>query len=186
MPKLTLPWGKQTIIAKVVSTLIDAGVSEIIVVTGASREAVNRSISGFDVNVTFNPDYQNDDMLTSLKIGMKQLSDRVEAMMVVLGDQPQVEPETIQQIVMIHQQNPGQIIIPSYRDRRGHPWLIDRKFWSAIRTIQGDKTLRDFINEHQESIEYLEINDPSILKDIDTPEDYQNEKELNDISTRQP
>lgn len=176
MPKLTLPWGDQTIIAKVVSTLMEAGVSEIIVVTGASREAVTRSISGFNVNVTFNPDFQNDDMLTSLKIGMDQLSDQVEAMMVVLGDQPQVEPGTIQQIILTHRQNPGKIIIPSYRKRRGHPWLIDRKFWTAIRELQEDKTLRNFLNQHQEFLEYLVVNDPSILKDIDTPEDYQNEK----------
>lgn len=176
VPKLTLPWGDQTIIAKVVSTLMEAGVSEIIVVTGASREAVTRSISGFNVNVTFNPDFQNDDMLTSLKIGMDQLSDQVEAMMVVLGDQPQVEPGTIQQIILTHRQNPGKIIIPSYRKRRGHPWLIDRKFWTAIRELQEDKTLRNFLNQHQEFLEYLVVNDPSILKDIDTPEDYQNEK----------
>jgi CTP:molybdopterin cytidylyltransferase MocA len=59
--------------------------------------------------------------------------------------------------------------------RRGHPWLVRRELWAELLALRPPQTLRDFLNAHAEEIQYVET-DPTILKDLDTPEDYRREK----------
>jgi len=59
--------------------------------------------------------------------------------------------------------------------RRGHPWLVQASLWPALLAMQAGQTLRDFLNRHAAQIEYVEVDTPSILKDLDTPEDYERE-----------
>jgi CTP:molybdopterin cytidylyltransferase MocA len=56
--------------------------------------------------------------------------------------------------------------------RRGHPWLVARTLWNEILGLRPDQTPRNFLNAHAEDIHYVELDSPSILADLDTPEDY--------------
>jgi molybdenum cofactor cytidylyltransferase len=60
--------------------------------------------------------------------------------------------------------------------KRGHPWLVARSLWSQILAIKSPETPRDFINQYADEIQYVEVDTPSILADLDTPEDYQNSR----------
>jgi CTP:molybdopterin cytidylyltransferase MocA len=48
---------------------------------------------------------------------------------------------------------------------------VSRELWAEIVSIQ-DGTMRDFMNAHTKDIEYVNLDTPSILQDLDTPEDY--------------
>jgi molybdenum cofactor cytidylyltransferase len=67
-------------------------------------------------------------------------------------------------------------VVPSYRYRRGHPWLIDRTLWFELENLNPSFTLRDFLRKYQDEILYLDVDSPSVLQDLDTPQDYQQYK----------
>ena len=64
----------------------------------------------------------------------------------------------------------GRLVIPSYQMRAGHPILLPRWLWPEILACQG--TPRDVMAAHRDQTEYLAVLTPSILADLDTPEDY--------------
>jgi molybdenum cofactor cytidylyltransferase len=110
-------------------------------------------------------------MLVSLQTGIQALSSKINACFVVLGDQPTIQASTINAVMDEYRQG-GFLVIPSYAMRRGHPWLIDRQLWPSILDLSTDHTMRDFLNLNQSSIHYVNLNTDSILKDLDTPQDY--------------
>ena len=65
------------------------------------------------------------------------------------------------------------MLLPSFQMRRGHPWLVGREFWDELLALQTPATLRDFVRKHAQEIQYLNLDTPTILADLDTPEDYQ-------------
>lgn len=175
-PKMLLPWKGTTILGQVVSTLRDAGVREIIVVTGANRESIENLLPEKTVRFEYNPDYANGEMLVSVKVGLKGLDQKSRAALIVLGDQPQIQQHVIEQLVEAYRVNSSKIIVPSYKMRRGHPWLVDRALWPRILALRAPLTLRDFLEEQSELIEYLTVENGSVLSDLDTPQDYLQEK----------
>ena len=64
------------------------------------------------------------------------------------------------------------LIVPSFQKRRGHPWLVEQSFWSEILDLKPPATMRDFLQSHAGFIHYLPVYTPTVLKDLDTPEDY--------------
>ncbi len=174
-PKMLLPWKSTTVIGQVVATLARAGLDEIVVVTGAQREAVDAAAKRESIDfmrTVFNPHYAEDDMLVSLQVGIAALDDRVKAMLVALGDQPQIEVEVVQDLVAAYRNEGHALIVPSYQMRRGHPWVVDRSLWPALLNAPPGSTMRDFLRAHCQQIVYLPVQSACILMDLDTPQDY--------------
>jgi len=170
-PKMILPWGETTVLGQVITTFKAAGVEDIIVVTGGDREQVERLVSSSSRTV-FNPEYARGEMLSSLQVGLKGLKPGVEAILVGLGDQPQVRERSVQLVLEEYTKSRASLVVPSFKMRRGHPWLVARQHWDEILRMRFPESLRDFLNHHAKDICYVEVEDPGILKDLDTPEDY--------------
>jgi molybdenum cofactor cytidylyltransferase len=60
--------------------------------------------------------------------------------------------------------------------RRGHPILIERRYWSELLALPADGALRDLLNEHAQEIGYIVVDNDSVLNDIDTPDEYEQER----------
>ena len=176
-PKLALPWGKTTVIGQVVNTLVLAGVDEIVVVTGGGRSAVQEALAGLPAREIFNPRFDEDAMLYSLQAGLMALSGNSQTTLVALGDQPQMRVDVVQALVQEYRRSGAELILPSYQMRRGHPWLVARRLWEAVSALQPPSTLRDFIRAHAGQIHYLAVESDTILRDLDTPEDYAREQQ---------
>ena len=172
-PKLILPWKETTVIGQVVKTLINSGLDEIIVVTGGAQHQVKSNLQEFPVRFVSNLRFESTEMTYSLKIGMTTLRKDTEAIMVTLGDQPQIEISVVEDIIKLYRQTRSYLVIPSYKRRRGHPWLIDYHLFPKITELNEDETLRDFLDQHQDEIRYLQVNEESVLQDLDTLADYQ-------------
>lgn len=170
-PKLVLPWGEETVIGHVVSVLKTGGVGKIVVVTGGAREQVENALKGVPAQCIYNPKHERG-MLSSLYVGLQNLDEEITAVLVTLGDQPQIEPEVIRALISRYLQRGSRLVVPSHSRRRGHPWLVDRALWSAILTLQPHQTLRDFLKAHEEEIDYVLVDSETVLLDIDTPQDY--------------
>ncbi len=174
-PKLLLPWGGTTVIGQVVSVLRQAREPlEIVVVGGRLADELRAALP--DEKVAFNPDYEQGEMLASLRVGLAGLGRGVAAALVALGDQPQIEVEVVDRVIAAYRQSGARLVAPSYQMRRGHPWLIERSLWPEMLGLQAGETLRDLLARFADQIHYVAVERPSVLKDLDTPEDYQAEK----------
>lgn len=172
-PKMVLPWGERTVIEHVVAEIAKAGVSEIVVVTGGARELVEGALKGGPARTVFNPQYENFEMTVSLQCGLRALVETdCEAMLICLGDQPAISANVIAALAGAYERSQANLVIPSYQNRRGHPWLVTRRLWDAILSLPPEKTLRDFLNTYTDEIEYVLVDTPAVLSDLDTPEDY--------------
>ncbi|MCC6148468.1 MAG: nucleotidyltransferase family protein [Anaerolineaceae bacterium] len=171
--KLSMPWGKSSVIGKVIDTLVAASVEPILVVVGGHREIVIKLLAGTPVVIVDNPNFKNGEMLESLQVGLRSLPEDIAASLMVLGDQPQILESTVRDIMSSFQQDKPRLIVPSYQRKRGHPWLIPKNLWEEILNFKPPLTLRDFLNNNTEKIEYLNVSSDSVLQDLDTPEDYQ-------------
>jgi molybdenum cofactor cytidylyltransferase len=169
--KLTLPWRGSTVIARVADTLSSAGLHEIVAVTGNRRVEVEAALAGKSVRCVFNPNYATGEMLSSIQTGIAALDAGADAVLVCLGDQPQMETATLS-AVLAEGERTGwrRVIVPSYRMRAGHPILIPSYLYMQI--MNATESLRSVLRSEANSIAYLAIDSPSILTDLDTPDDY--------------
>ena len=178
-PKMVLPWGSTTVIGRVVSVLESTGIDPIIVVVGGAEDLVRLALTGTSAMIVTNPNYENGEMLESLKCGLRSLPDSADSTLIVLGDQPQIEEDVVRKIVSSYHENGPLLIVPSFQKHRGHPWLIDHRLFYDLVNLEPSKNMRYFLNSHAQIIEYVDIDQPTILMDLDTPDDYQASHPLN-------
>jgi molybdenum cofactor cytidylyltransferase len=172
-PKLALPWGDITVLGQVIHTIRDAGVDDFLVVIGGGGEAVESVCRTERVRAVIPGALAADSMLGSLQAGLLEVPPSAGAALIALGDQPQIEKATTRMIAQCYYSSSGaSIIVPSYGMRRGHPWLVSRAFWQELLELKPPETAREFLARHALDIRYVEVNTPSILQDLDSPEDY--------------
>ncbi len=175
-PKMLLPWGDGTVLTHVISVFREVGVEEILVVTGGAKEQVEGLVSGLGVMTVFNAAFQTGEMLSSIQCGIRDLTlsskERGAAALIGLGDQPQVQAGSVRKVCEAFLETKSSLVVPSYQMRRGHPWLVARPLWGDLLKMEPPQSPRDFLNAHREEIQYVNVDDPNILADLDTPQDY--------------
>jgi molybdenum cofactor cytidylyltransferase len=173
-PKMMLPWGKSTVLQTVIAAFRAAGVDEIVVVTGALHDSIT-ALVGDTAHTIFNPEYASGEMLSSMQCGLRRLlaeTAEAEGVLMGLGDQPQVQARSVEAVCAAFRQSGASLVVPSFQKRRGHPWLASRPLWEALLALEPSQTPRDFLNAHADQIQYVDVDTPTILADLDTPEDY--------------
>ena len=175
--KVLLPWTeKQRIIEHIIEQLINARIEHIVVVTGHMAAEVKKLVKPMGVKVIYNRSYKNAEMLSSLKIGLHALPDYVSASLVVLGDQPRIQPKVIYRLLKAYSEGKGNIVAPTFEEERGHPVLIDRRFWPDIWSLPRGSAPRNMLNTYQNQIYEIPVDTDSVIRDIDTPQDYSDER----------
>ena len=160
--KLILDWQGKTILQHVLDTLRDSSLDEVVLVLGHEAERIRGRIQAPGVKIVINPDYR-EGMSTSLHRGILAADPDTQAFLVVLADQPGINPEIIRELIQnFRQAFPGKnIVVPVFKGRRGHPVLFGGKYRGEI------------LIDHPEDILTVEMDAEAVLVDIDTPEDYQ-------------
>lgn len=172
-PKMLLPWGNSTVIERVITTFLEAGVQDILVVTGGAREEVERAIDAYPVRRLYNENHASAEMLSSIQKGLQALPEEAQSALIGLGDQPQVRGEVVRLVCEAYRQSGAGLIVPSYQMRRGHPWLVARALWSELLTMDASDSPRNFLTRHADEIHYVNVDTDTILADLDTREDYE-------------
>lgn len=173
-PLLKLTNGKtfiHTIVEKL-SSVCD----EIIIVTGLNKNEIEESLSSAEqikkVKFVFNENYKSG-MFTSLQAGLKGANSSWYLYHFV--DQPSLPlsfySDFIQQI-----DDQFNWIQPTYQSRKGHPILFDNYVNQKILESSIDKTLRNVAQDKSIKKKLWECNTELIFQDIDTPEDFANQK----------
>jgi molybdenum cofactor cytidylyltransferase len=173
--KQLLPFGNKTMIETVIDHIMHSEVDEILVVLGSNRENIECVLKDMPVRSVHNPRFK-EGMLSSIQKGFVSLPKEAEAVLVFLGDQPMIPSSSVDQIIRAYRSSAKGIVLPVYQQRRGHPILIDVTYRQEVANLNPEIGLRELIHNHPEDILEVDLDSPSILEDIDTPEDYKNLK----------
>jgi molybdenum cofactor cytidylyltransferase len=169
--KQLMPLGKGTIIEQAIDNLIASALDEVIVVLGHKAEEIKEAISTRSVKIAFNPSYQ-EGMSTSIIAGLKLVDPRAEAVMLALGDLPLVDSQTINHLIdEFHKSDKG-IILPTYKDKRGHPVILAIKYQPELLELKGDIGAREIIKRHPQDVLEVAVDSAGVISDIDTEDDY--------------
>ncbi|MGF1546367.1 MAG: NTP transferase domain-containing protein [Thiotrichales bacterium] len=105
----------------------------------------------------------------SLACGVRS-SANAEAWVIALADMPLLSSDTIAEVAE-HLRRGAAIVAPSYRGRRGHPVGFNRRFFAELTALDQDVGARHLLHRHRDALTVIEVDDPGILRDIDTPAD---------------
>ncbi len=177
-PKQLLDWHGQPLIAHVVTQACNSMLDGLIVVTGAAAESTQAVLSGIaaqrniPVSVCFNPVYAQG-QATSLRAGIAELPAGVQAIVVLLVDQPLITPALINRLIAAYQADPTHLaVVPTYQGKMGNPALLTRPVFEHYQQLQGDDGARQLFAHYNEQILWLAVEDPAVVQDMDTPEVY--------------
>ncbi|MEW6276560.1 MAG: molybdenum cofactor cytidylyltransferase [Bacillota bacterium] len=169
--KLLLPMGGRTIIEKVVDVAVASKVNEVIVVLGYRAEEVAQVLAGKPVRLVVNPDYARGQS-TSLIAGVRAARPEAAALVFILADQPFLTPDLINRLIEVYQTSACLIARPVFKDRPGHPVLLDASLIPELLTLEGDTGAREIVARYRDRVKLVPVTDEAVLLDVDTPEDY--------------
>jgi len=174
-PKQLLLLGGRTLLERTLENVRAAEVDEVVLVLGAFAEKIRQELPAvfFDaLKVVVNRDYEQG-MARSLREGLAAVIPQMDAVLIVLADQPFVRPETINRIIERYRQSDAEIVIPFYKGKRGNPVLLDRSVFAEAMALRGDVGFRALFGRHVAGIVEVDVADEGVLLDIDSREDYE-------------
>lgn len=170
--KLLLPFNGKTIIETVVENAARSVNNNILVVLGSHREQIQNKIVNYQVKFCVNENYL-DGMLTSAICGFRALPASAKAALIFLGDQPQIPSEVAGLVIENWLQSKKGIVMPTFNGKRGHPVLIETQYKTEIEKLDPNKGLRTLSEKFKDDVIEVECDVAEILRDIDTPEEYE-------------
>jgi molybdenum cofactor cytidylyltransferase len=170
-PKALLPVGDRSFLRRILDTFQAAGLKEAVVVVGPTqREVIAEIEAGGFGRVVVNPQPERG-QLSSLIAGLDAL-DRpgIVSVLVTLVDVPLVNASTVATLLDRAGSSAAPILRAVHRNRHGHPVVFKCETFDALRhadpSIGAKAVLRAY------AVEDVEIDDPGVVEDVDTPEDY--------------
>lgn len=173
-PKMLLPFGDTSIIAKLANSAIRSRIDKAIVVLGSGHEEISKQIQDYPLETVYNEAYK-EGMLSSVQAGLSNVNDKTEAIMVLLGDQPMIGSNIMNKLIETYRTSRKEIIVATYKAKRGHPILFGSKYKSVVMGLSKENSLKDLLLTHPGDIAEMETDSPEILRDIDTEKDYKEE-----------
>jgi molybdenum cofactor cytidylyltransferase len=188
-PKQLLDFHGRPFVRATAEAALAAGLDPVIVVTGANAEQVEMALAGLPVQITRNEGWQSG-QASSVRVGLRALGllpfptpaaadpaandggwDRVGAAIFLLADQPQVTADVLRALVEFHAREMPFVASPMVEDRRANPTLFDRTTFPELVQLAGEEGGRALFSKYPPV--YLPWLDPGLLRDVDTPADYE-------------
>ena len=169
--KLLADVAGRPMIARVVDALLGSRARPVLVVLGHQAEQVRAALAGRDVRFVVNPAY-GEGLGASLRAGIEALEGAdVDGSLVVLGDMPWVRPEHVERVLdAFDPRGPLSIVVPVHDRKRGHPVLWSARHFAEMRKLAGDVGARALLEEHAGAVCSVPVDDPAILRDVDSPD----------------
>jgi molybdenum cofactor cytidylyltransferase len=147
----------------------------VFVVGGKNAENLAPVVYARGASLVVNPDPERG-QFSSLQSGLREvLNHGRDAALITLVDRPPVTSETIATLDEAFEQ--AQIggkwaVIPEYQGKHGHPFFAGRELIEAFLRAPVTSSARDVEHAHVDKIVYVPLNDPQIVTNVDTPEQY--------------
>jgi molybdenum cofactor cytidylyltransferase len=170
-PKQLLPFRGGTLLGWVINQAERAtGLDEVIVVLGRAADEIREKVAFGNAKVVENPVFGSG-CASSYRAGIGAIDPRSDAIIILLGDQPGVDPETIDRVAGGWRRGDGQIALASYRGREGHPMLFARPLFDKLVGLHGDKAAWKLVDANPDLVRVIPFDRP-FPEDINTVEDF--------------
>lgn len=141
----------------------------VIAVIGSDALIVREALKGTGAEIVENPEWR-EGISTSLRRGVASVSPAAHAVIVALGDQPDVRPEIIRALIDVWRQTGHVIVTARYRGVRAPPVLLARPVFRDVAALVGDVGAKALMDQHPDNVGYVDI-DSDVPRDIDSPGD---------------
>ena len=169
-PKPLLQISGRTFIEHIAETMLTV-VPRLVIVVGAHRERVRAAIPRDPrIAIVENLDYSRG-QLSSLKVGLRAIGPDAAGALVHLGDHPSVCATTFSAVADSYSRTGTPITIARYGGRRGHPVVFDRAVFAELLSAPEGEGARHVVNADPSRVHYVDLDDPGINLDLDTPFD---------------
>ncbi len=148
-------------LAQTVGAWLQAGLSKVVVVLGFDADRLTHALPHDErLQVVLNPEWE-EGMASSLRAGLQTLLDQPQ---VLLGfaDMPWLTPELLSSLA---RHSSADIVVPTHRNRRGHPVRFPRKHYEELLDLQGDRGAFKLLEKH--SVDEVEAHTDAIFRDVD-------------------
>lgn len=171
-PKALLKFGERSNIENLLDEYLSSQLDKVIVVTGFNGESLKKFIEKKTKNkklkVVINEHY-NLGMFSSVQKGIAEISRG--GILIGIVDNPFTNSTVINEL--IENFSGGEIVIPDYHGKGGHPVIIPFSLREEILNANQEKTsLKDVFSCHLDMIKRIKFEDQIIIFDMDTVEDY--------------
>ena len=167
-PKAMLLYEGRTFLERMLDAFAPA-CDSVSVVAAPNGDKIRAICEKRGVTVITNPEPERG-MLTSLQCALS--AQQADAYLFTPVDYPSIRPATVNAVVEAFRSEPRPVIIPVYSQCHGHPVCIAREVAESILALPPEASARDAIHVRATGTLYLPVNDPGILRDVDTPEEY--------------
>jgi molybdenum cofactor cytidylyltransferase len=170
--KQLVEWHGIPLVKHVAGRALAAGLSPVMVVTGAKADQVRAALQGLPVSFVHNPAWESG-QASSVQAGVRALSAECGAAVFLLSDQPQVPSDLLRALVSAHVASLSCLVAPRVLGQRANPVLFDRSVFQELLLLSGDTGGRSLFSDPQRfPVHWIDWDDPDLLLDVDTDEDY--------------
>jgi len=180
--KALLPWPPvvpgsaptgQTFLSAAIQAL-DPFSETVIVVVGQNEDNLAPVVYANGASLVRNPGPERG-QFSSLQVGLREvLNHGRDAAIVTLVDRPPVCAATLKTLCSAFTEAANEIwaVVPEYRGKHGHPFLLAREMIEAFLKAPSSATARDIEHENLRHVAYVAVDDPLVTINVDTPEEY--------------
>ena len=173
--KQILDWLGEPLVVYQARQLLEAGMGQAIVVLGHEAEAVRPLVEVVDdprLTIVVNQDYL-EGKTTSIKAGLRALGPGAASILLLAADQPR-PGALLRRLAEAHAERGALISIPAHRGKHGHPPIFDPSLLpELLRITEEGRGVREVIQRHSGAIHEVEVDDPLVLTNLNTREDYE-------------
>ncbi len=165
-PKQLVRLNDQALVRRIVLASLDADCLPIVVV-GEAEQEIRAELNGLAVQVIPNADWR-EGIGSSIRAGIRHAIES-EAIILLACDQPLVRPQTLKDLIALHQTSGKPIVASSYAKTLGIPALFDRKCFPDLLALNGDRGAKAIILSRRDEVAVYDFPEGSV--DIDMPSD---------------
>lgn len=171
-PKALLPLEGKTFLEVICERLGQAGAGQLVVVAGSAAQAIGERLPALRPTLVVNPRPELG-QLSSLQVGVRALDTDAPAAVVCLVDHPTVTSRTYERLIQSWRLQPGSIVLPIRNGKHGHPIVLDRRYFAELLALPPEATMRAIVHRNDDETLDVQVDDPGVNSDVDTPEDYE-------------
>jgi molybdenum cofactor cytidylyltransferase len=180
--KALLPWppagsnaaaASETFVSAAIR-LLSSFADQVVVVAGNNEAILAPAVYGAGGSLVRNPAPERG-QFSSLQVGLREvLNQGRDAAVVTLVDRPPAGPEVLENLRQAFEVSRSEVwaLVPEYNGKHGHPFLASREMIEAFLRAPATATARDVEHQNQRHIQYVPVDDPRVVMNVNTPEEY--------------